>query len=252
MKSKPDYAFKSSVLNLTVNGQNICVLADKIDRALYAYTHGYANYTGLDYDSAMQMQSFLIRNYRKEYDEATKINRSFFKQRSRLAQRLEYILMQEHASFLTLTFCDDVLQGTSEDTRRQYVRRFLASYGALYVANIDYGGKNGREHYHAVISARVKPSDWSFGLLNCKSIDYRLSKVPKRYEVLSPLEQKEKVFRDNKVRLAKYVAKLTNHAIKDTTKRKALIYSKMPANWERLSPALSDYNPFENSSEDSV
>lgn len=238
MKSKPDYAFKSAVLRLTVHGQNICVLADRIDRAFYAYANGYANYTGLDYDSAKELQSFLLRNYREEYAEASKINRSFFKQRSRLAQRLQYILTQEHASFLTLTFRDDVLQNTSEDTRRQYVRRFLASYGALYVANVDYGGRNGREHYHAVISARVKPSEWSYGLLNCKSIDYRLNKVPKRYEALSPSEQREKVFRDNKLRLSKYVAKLANHAIKETTKRKALIYSKMPHNWERLSPSL--------------
>ena len=52
--------------------------------------------------------------------------------------------------FCTLTFGPEILASTTAETRAIYVKRFLKATFGAYVANLDYGGKNGREHYHAV------------------------------------------------------------------------------------------------------
>ena len=107
--------------------------------------------------------------------------------------------------FLTLTFTDEILGKTTEDTRRQAVRRYLKSFGVPYVANIDYGKKNGREHYHGVIQIpRIDYSAYTYGAINGE----RIRSV------------------EDYTKLSKYVAKLTNHAIKQTNKRQVIIYSK--------------------------
>ena len=103
--------------------------------------------------------------------------------------------------FLTLTFNDDCLARTSASTRRQLVTRFLNSFGTPYMANIDFGGKNGREHYHAIIYLPCvgKPdfSVWS-----------RNGFYQSRH--IRPDEGDSKA-------VAKYVCKLTNHAFKPST-----------------------------------
>ena len=107
--------------------------------------------------------------------------------------------------FLTFTFTDEVLAKTNEDTRRQKVRRYLSSYNCEYVANIDFGKKNGREHYHA--------------LIQCNNVDYNAFD----YGALNG----ERVRSTNDfAKLAKYISKLTNHAIKDTAKGSRLIYNR--------------------------
>lgn len=117
------------------------------------------------------------------------------------------MLKSEHGCvFVTLTFTDEVLASTSAETRRRYVQRYLKSQaqGRKYVANIDFGKENHREHYHAVVEGRLDPLQWSYGALNVKQV--RKTSKP--------------------AALAKYVAKLSNHAIKETCKRSVLIYSR--------------------------
>lgn len=103
--------------------------------------------------------------------------------------------------FLTLTFTDKVLNSTTQETRRRYVSRWLKSKSDYYIANIDYGSENEREHYHAIINCRVDNS-WEYGAINFKQITNKNEKA-----------------------LAKYINKLTNHAIKATTKQNKVIYS---------------------------
>ena len=109
--------------------------------------------------------------------------------------------------FLTLTFTDEVLQNTSCLYRRQnLVCPFLKSISSEYIGNVDYGAEKGREHYHAVLLTDTDDfSGWTYGF-------YKAEKV-----------RKEGV---DALRVAKYISKLTNHAIKETTKRNALIYSR--------------------------
>lgn len=119
------------------------------------------------------------------------------------------MLVSGNCLFLTLTFNDETLKDTSADTRRQYVRKYLKQFNCKYVANIDFGKENHREHYHAVICAdKIDLSSWRIhGNINVERVRNR------------------NIERDN-TRLSKYICKLSNHAIKETTKRSSLIYSR--------------------------
>lgn len=138
------------------------------------------------------------------YCEAKKINHASYKRAIRLKQRISEII-QKDSLFLTFTFTDDVLNSTSSATRKTYVVRFLKSFGVKFVANVDFGSKNGREHYHAILQMpKINLTQWKYGALNGKTVRNSTDDV----------------------KLAKYISKLTNHAIKETTKRHAIIYSR--------------------------
>ena len=131
----------------------------------------------------------------------------------RLKDKLTYQLINNDCLFLTLTFRDDVLEKTSHQTRRDYIRRYLKSLcSSFYVANIDYGDKeknsqsNEREHYHAIVN---------LDYINLDSYIYGFIYA-------------EKIKKSSNVRaLTKYINKLTCHAYKDSTKgRDRLIYSR--------------------------
>ena len=124
---------------------------------------------------------------------------------SRLRNRIDSIISYR-SFFLTLTFTDEILSKTSSKTRRLYITRFLKKLSTNYVANIDYGFKKGREHYHAVVM--------------CNDIDYKLWKYGNLDFKLVTYED------DTSDRVSKYVSKLVNHAIKNTTKRNYIIYPK--------------------------
>lgn len=224
---KIDYAYKAQILR-----SGLCEKVNQIDRAVYAeyafLSSGEVITTALDYDTANDLRCFLLKQDEKAFKEAKKINNARYKRVLRLKLRIAAILTHcERPCFLTLTFSDETLERTSADTRRRYVRRYLAFYGVPYVANIDFGAKNGREHYHAVIGCPVDLDFWNakcgFALSECITPN-RWKTVPKKYANLSPAEQSERMHYDTLVRLSKYVAKLTNHAIKETTKRSAVIY----------------------------
>lgn len=124
----------------------------------------------------------------------------------RLNDRIRAIISQNKSTFLTITFSDKHLQETTAKQRRIEITRFLKKFNAPYVANIDFGiddTKTKREHYHAVIGSQ--------------EIDYNLWP----YYING-----EKIIVSNSKALAKYVSKLSNHAIKEQAKRSSLIYSR--------------------------
>lgn len=134
----------------------------------------------------------------------------------RIRKRLDLMFKyskNKHFLFLTFKFSDDTLFNTSQDTRRQYVRRYLKSYADSYVANIDYGLKNGREHFHAVVDCEfVDLKFWDkYG-----NLDYE--KIPH--------------LRQDSLKLAKYINKLTNHSVKNGTQ--FAIYSRNLKDYEKL------------------
>lgn len=139
--------------------------------------------------------------------ESVKIRESSRKQVQRLKQRITTLLNSGACVFLTLTF-KTIEEGENEQKKRKLkVVRFLKENTKGYVANIDFGKQNEREHYHAVAligEDLIDSKKWKEGSLDIKRV--------------------------NKGRgcsaLAKYVSKLTNHAIKETTKRQAIIYSR--------------------------
>lgn len=134
----------------------------------------------------------------------------------RLKKRFDRMIKTNRAIFLTLTFNDSFLnRDTTSETRRRYVARFLKEQCLEYVANIDFGQDERftkREHYHALVvpkNEQISYADYSQGF--DKS---RIKAEPVRVSNKS---------RDN---LARYIDKLTNHALKYNGHYKRLIYSR--------------------------
>lgn len=159
----------------------------------------------------MSPRNALIGDFGFEnYMQAVNLAKSSTKRKLRVWSKIVGLAKIGQLYFLTLTFRDDVLVNTSKETRRRYVSRFLKMCSPVYVANIDFGGKNGREHYHAVTSHPVDLELWrkACGSINAKKVR------------ANPKDEK---------RVSAYVAKLTNHALKvGANKGDRLIYSRSP------------------------
>lgn len=200
MSNKPNYVFKSVVIS-----SGLDALQRSVSKSIFnnAQEHNFKfKYTCLE---AQSINDYMNTFAEAEWHEAMLINHSSYARVKRLKSRVTNLLNKGTCIFATLTFTDDVLNSTSIDTRRQYVFRFLKSVSSDYVANIDFGKKNGREHYHAIILANK---------IDCKLYKYGAINVKKIHKSSNP------------IKLAKYISKLTNHAIKETTKRSAIIYSR--------------------------
>lgn len=139
---------------------------------------------------------------------ANNLNHAKYQRIIRLKGRIKEAIESGKAYFITLTFSPNTLENTNEQTRRKYVCNWLKSVSKLYVANIDYGALKGREHYHAVITSDNKPpKNFKYGFIDILKI---------------------KTSESDTIRISKYISKLTNHAIKHTTKSKRIIYSRKP------------------------
>ena len=157
---------------------------------------------------------------------ARSLNRSRWQRSKRVAVRIADYLSSfgGFVYFLTFTFTDKALSKTSEDTRRQYVRKTLKKFFKGYLANVDYGTANGREHYHAV------------GFLPCYNNADKLAGPDLGFMAKAYWEGHYKMgfadfeavrnTADSPIKLGKYVAKLTNHALKKHIKQPRLIYSR--------------------------
>lgn len=110
--------------------------------------------------------------------------------------------------FLTLTYSPEFLENTSAPIRRKKVREVLNECADDFVANIDFGGKNGREHYHAI----------------CYRLDgLKINDLwAKRYGFIKA----EAVIPDTEGSLFEYVDKLCNHALKESTGCQQLVYCR--------------------------
>lgn len=122
--------------------------------------------------------------------------------------------------FLTLTFDDNTLSTTNEITRRSYITRFLKYHFEDYVANVDYGDENGREHYHAVVGG----VQW---LVKMEGNHNRLICPPERKWRYGFLDI-DRVSVNSEKGLTEYLLKLTSHAVKRSTDplSKRIIYAR--------------------------
>ena len=144
---------------------------------------------------------------------AMQINSSYYKKLGRVKSKL--IKMEQmcfensnlNMIFLTFTFDDYSITHNNSDSLKQAVRRFLKRYGIKYVANVDYGARNGRKHFHAValVEGKLDFTKWNYGALNGRKVNLNLTASK---------------------RMAKYITKLSLHAIKESTQFNRLIYSR--------------------------
>lgn len=164
----------------------------------------------LDVETADNL-SFMLNND-SDHKDCLKIIHSDNARYNRLLKRISKFFEIGQCLFLTLTFRDDVLADTSPNTRRKYVRRFLKSYSNAFVANIDFGSKTGREHYHALI-VYPDPSllqSWNYGFSNAR--------------ICSNDSDSEK-------KLTHYLIKIANHFVKESVGSDRLIYSVYRGKW---------------------
>lgn len=197
-----DYSFKSEVLS-SFDFQ----LFKKYNKVVYKYVYTDSFISSDEYLLASGFLVTLAKTRPKFYKECVRLCNSHFKRVKRLKDILSLMLASGPCIFLTLTFDNRSLECLSAKTRREYVTDFLSQFGSRYVANIDFGKKNEREHYHAVIQCNeVDYSLWKCGAINGERV--RISGD------------------SSSSRLSRYIAKLTNHAIKETTRRNAIIYGR--------------------------
>lgn len=189
--------------------------------------------SSLDDKERLLWQEYIITAQRIEfmhpvmYEEMIRIINADKRRRQRLKKRISNILLKGNAYFLTLTFNDNLLASTQPQTRREYVHRLCKSISNDFVGNIDFGKKNDREHYHVVISTDSF-NDCEYKYI--KGVGYSSNYSSSIDEIWSSrgfyfIRQCGNSDSDSDA-LAKYTTKLVNHAVKETTKRNVLIYSR--------------------------
>ena len=212
MKNKPNYDLKAKVIS---NGmakwqREISLTYFKQyqeDKHLALTGELIEQWKPMSIGKANLMTQMFHEEFEEEYQECIRVNKAYYNRVCRLKEKINDMLLLGQCIFLTLTFTDKVLDNTNEDTRKRYVKRYLKDVSPLYVANIDYGAKNEREHYHAIVLGDfINYSNWhKYGAIKGELIH---------------------IENDTNKKLAKYVSKLTNHAIKETTRRNCVIYSR--------------------------
>lgn len=159
--------------------------------------------------SAIELYLYLYERYYKAVIIANKIINNNNAKKTRLRKFIDNeIFSTGKALFLTHTFRDSVLKSTSVKTRRVYIQRFLSQFNVPAVANIDFGSKKHREHYHSIIAIdKVNPQLYRYGNLDIVRITINENSLKKT---------------------STYLTKLTYHALKQSTrkafKNNSLIY----------------------------
>lgn len=147
---------------------------------------------------------------KEEANECELIRNSKNKQRERIEDHIKFLFESTTCDlfFVTFTFKDEVLDKTKHGTRKQKVRRMLTLCND-YIANVDYGEKNEREHYHALVALnrnnyqRYEDDEGHISLSVFSNYDYGFINVT---EVKREGKDAE--------RLSRYIAKLTLHSVK--------------------------------------
>ena len=124
---------------------------------------------------------------------------------SRIKQHFIYMVMKKNnLYFLTFTF-DDKYINKCDRTKKDLIKNLLKEidFNSYFILNVDYGSQTERQHYHCIFGTNKD--------LDLKSI------LDKYYPCYS---YTEKIRLDTNCinKIPKYINKLSNHAIKDSTK----------------------------------
>ena len=146
----------------------------------------------------------LKNNY--DFTLCEQMRRARYEQSKKVQNHIQFLFnLEGYLYFATFTFKDESLL-LSAYTRKQKIRRLLSSNFDDYILNIDFGSKNEREHFHAIIYEKIDNSYIKDNHLKHKKLDsYNLG----IYDL-----QKIQSTDISKVKLGKYISKLTLHSIK--------------------------------------
>lgn len=129
-----------------------------------------------------------------------------YRQRLKRLRRKTKKMLEHSCIFLTFTLEDLI----PEDEFIKEIKRYLKNACLSGYFNLDYGDKFGRLHAHALVVADYIDNSykndlrWNLGALNI-----------------------EKVYNgdDDYIKVAKYISKLSNHAVKTSTKGKVIYFN---------------------------
>lgn len=159
----------------------------------------------------------------QEYYNAHKMNKALYARNNRLKQRIVALMTCGDCYFLTLTFDSEKASKRGIDIEnvdekalkrlKKALTQYLSGIGH-YVANVDYGGENGRFHFHALVQsdkplALGEENEW---FQKWGAIKVQRAKWGNKGE--SP------------AKIAQYINKLTNHAVKNTVRNHRVIFSR--------------------------
>lgn len=210
-----DYSLKKYILENDLDKEFISIC-----RSIYInYVKSYVDSRSSDIDFSLKcLVNFKERYGNDIYRVCCNLNRSRQRKKSRVSERIKFMLNSGRCLFLTFTFTDTSLEKTSRDYRREKVCKWLQLNGGLYIANIDFGVKDEyidkfgisrvgthREHYHAILLTDniVDYTSWKYGALNGIEIYNKSDKA-----------------------ISQYITKFSNHCLKDSTKNERVIYSR--------------------------
>lgn len=148
--------------------------------------------------------------------------RSNINRRNRAKDKIKAMFISEQGElkdnvyFVTFTFSNESLERLSKATRRELVRKALKSVSSQYVANIDYGSKNEREHYHGICFLETQEDIDKLKAIWSRNGFIDIRKVGSHSDTS---------------KVGNYIVKLQNHALKKSTGCfERLIYSRKPKN----------------------
>ena len=166
-----------------------------------------------------------LLNILKEYNHCRKYNKDFVKDKklesllsaryhkvSRIKQHLVWLYHhKKNIYFITFTFSDENLK-KCDRTKKDMIKKSLLSFDEdIYIIlNIDYGKKNEREHYHCIVGTDSDLDLRTFlqlvypDIIWCQNVNFSSDSISQ---------------------LPKYLNKLTNHAIKNTTKNSRIYFN---------------------------
>lgn len=122
-------------------------------------------------DIVNNASAFVYLNYNAESLQIRKKWQSEKQKKKRAREKLQWMFdAYDNLHFVTLTFSDAVLDRTTAQTRHRYAQRWLNDNCKDYLANVDFGKTNGREHYHAVVSLKENTSEWLYGFTKFKPV----------------------------------------------------------------------------------
>lgn len=165
-----------------------------------------------------------IRLQNKEYD---RILNARYNKISRIKRRFVFLISRyKFIYFCTFTF-DDKLIKKCDRTKRDLIKASLNSFDSdiKFILNVDYGTKTEREHYHCLV-----------GTNKSSSLRQHLKNV---YPCRTGVEFVPCSVSDIK-RLSKYINKLSNHCLKDSTKGKRIYFNFK--GYDVFKPPLNRYH----------
>lgn len=161
----------------------------------------------------------------KEYNHARKYDPNFKKDKklesllssryqkvSRIKQHFVWLLQKKkYFYFVTFTFDDEHIK-LCDRSRKDLIKKSLYSFDneIYYILNIDYGKQTERLHYHAIIGTN-RCSDFNQHLLDNYPCFIKVENI--------------RLDKNSIIKLPKYLNKLSNHAVKRSTRNSRILYN---------------------------